>query len=94
MNNQPFFRVLPSSSEVAHQEFETQGNNVLNIREVNYNTRHQDIRRNDDVGPRIFSKSGEDNGIMVQNVIIFCFRASAQSRSGTCMLLSGLEKEA
>ena len=68
-----------------------QSNNVLNIREVN--TRHQGIRRDDDVGPRIFSKSGEDNGIMVQNVIIFCFRASAQSRSGTCMLLLGLEKE-
>ena len=92
MNNQPFFRVLPSSSEVAYQEFETQGNNVLNIREVN--TRHHGVRRNDDVGPRIFSKSGEDNGIMVQKVIIFCFRTSAQSRSGNWMLLLGLEKEA
>ena len=87
MNNQPFFRVLPSSSEVAYQEFETQGNNVLNIMEVN--TRHHGVRRNDAVGPR-----SEDNGIMVQKVIIFCFRTSAQSRSGNCMLLLGLEKEA
>ena len=92
MNNQPFFRVLPSSSEVADQEFEMQSNNVLNIREVN--TRHQGIRRNDDVCPRSFSKSGEDNGVMVQKVVIFCFRTSAQSRSGNCMLLLGLEKEA
>ena len=91
MNNQPFF-VPPSSSEVADQEFEMQSNNVLNIREVN--TLHQGIRRNDDVGPRIFSKSGEDNGIMVQKVIIFCFRTSAQSRSGNFMLLLGLGKEA
>ena len=62
--------------------------------EVNYNTRHPGIRCNDDVGPRIFSKSGEDNGIMVQKVIIFCFRTSAQTRSGNRMLLLGLEKEA
>ena len=69
-----------------------QSNNVLNIREVN--TRHQSIDRNDDVGLRIFSKSGEDIGIVVQKMIIFCFRTSAQSRSGNCMLLLGLEKEA
>ena len=90
MNNQPFF-VPPSSSEVADQEFEMQSNNVLNIREVN--TLHQGIRRNDDVGPRSFSKSGEDIGIVVHKMIIFCFHTSAQSRSGNCMLLLGLEKE-
>ena len=60
-----------------------QSNNVLNIREVN--TRHQSIHRNDDVGLRIFSKSGEDIGIVVQKMIIFCFRTSAQSGSGNCM---------
>ena len=62
------------------------------FREVN--TRHQSIHRNDDVGLRIFSKRGVDIGIVVQKMIIFCFRTSAQSRSGNCMLLLGLEKEA
>ena len=79
-------------SEGGHQEFRMEDNDVLKIMDVNADC--QGIRHNNDVGPRMVSKGGEDINIVVQNMIISRFRSSAQSRSGNGMLLSGLEKEA
>ena len=66
---------LPSqSSEVAHQEFGMQYNNVLNIRQDNAN--RQGTRPDDDVDPRIVSKRDEDISI-VEKMIVLHFRSSA-----------------
>ena len=68
------FFLLSQSSEVAHQEFRMQYNDVLNIRQDNAN--RQGTRPDDDVDPRIVSKRDEDIGI-VEKMIVLHFRSSA-----------------
>ena len=67
---------LPSqSSEVSHQGFGMQYNDVLNTRQDNAN--RQSTRPDDEVDPSIVSKRDEDVGIVVQKMIVLHFRSSA-----------------
>ena len=76
LNQQSTVFLLPSqSSEVSHQGFGMQYNDVLNTRQDNAN--RQSTRPDDDVDPRIVSKRDEDIGIVVQKMIVLHFRSSA-----------------